>query len=153
MDLVTVDWAFARIAAQLTPELKDTSGGPLEQTRRIIRRFVLVHADHPEVLRLVNIEGVADTPRLDHLYEHHVEPMLSALTAPLRQLIDEGRIAPVPVRTLHFLLAHGASAPFSLLGLARRIGPGDPLDPQAVIEHADAIADLLLAGLTQRARA
>ncbi|MFD9903650.1 TetR/AcrR family transcriptional regulator [Streptomyces sp. NPDC059063] len=146
----TVDWAFTRIGAQLAPELKDTAGGPLEQTRRIIRRFVLVHAEHPEVLRLVNIEGVADTPRLDYLYEHHVEPMLTALTAPLRQLIDEGRIAPVPVRTLHFLLAHGASAPFSLLGLARRIGPGDPLDPQAVIEHADAVADLFLAGLTHR---
>ncbi|WP_171075620.1 hypothetical protein [Streptomyces sp. YIM 121038] len=54
MDLVTVDWAFARIAAQLTPELKDTSGGPLEQNRSIIRRFVLVHADHPEVLRLAS---------------------------------------------------------------------------------------------------
>ncbi|QCX74331.1 hypothetical protein C9F11_03140 [Streptomyces sp. YIM 121038] len=60
----------------------------------------------------------------------------------------------MPARTLHFLLAHGASAPFSLLGLARRIGPGGPLaPPQAVIEHADAVADLLLAGLTRRARA
>ncbi|WP_411126308.1 TetR/AcrR family transcriptional regulator [Streptomyces sp. x-19] len=146
----TVDWAFSRITTQLAPELKDPTGGPLEQTRRIIRRFVLVHAEHPEVLRLVNIEGVAETPRLAHLYEHHVEPMLDTLTAPLRRLIDQGQIAPVPVRTLHFLLAHGAGAPFSLLGLARRIGPGDPLDPQAVIEHADAVADLLLAGLTHR---
>ncbi|WP_105967765.1 TetR/AcrR family transcriptional regulator [Streptomyces geranii] len=149
----TVDWAFGAIAAELLPELEDTTGGPLEQTRRIIRRFVHVHAGRPEVLRLLNVEGVAETPRLFHLYEQHVEPTLTALTAPLRTLMDEGKIAPVPVRTLHFLVAHGASAPYSLLGLARRIGPGDPLDPGAIAEHADMVADLVLGGLQWRTAA
>ncbi|MEV5846349.1 TetR/AcrR family transcriptional regulator [Streptomyces sp. NPDC051985] len=146
----TVDWAFAGIAAELLPELENAEGGPLEQARRIIRRFVLVHARRPEVLRLVNIEGVAETPRLFHLYEHHIEPVLTPLTAPLRALMDSGEIAPVPVRTLHFLIAHGASAPFSLLGLARRIGPGDPLEEEAVAEHADLVADLVIGGLRYR---
>ncbi|MFD4504227.1 TetR/AcrR family transcriptional regulator [Streptomyces sp. NPDC058457] len=148
----TVDWAFAGIAAELLPELENTEGGPLEQTRRIIRRFVLVHARRPEVLRLVNIEGVAETPRLFHVYERHIEPVLGMLTAPLRDLMDKGEIAPVPIRTLHFLVAHGASAPYSLLGLARRLGPGDPLDPRVVAEHADVVADLIVGGLQYRTR-
>ncbi|MCG7206608.1 TetR/AcrR family transcriptional regulator [Streptomyces arenae] len=146
----TVDWAFGGIAAELLPEADDTSGGPLEQFRRTVRRFIHVHAHRPEILRLLTVEGVTDTPRLDHLYERHIEPMLEIVAAPLQRLMDEGVIAPVPRRTLHFLVAHGASAPFSLIGLARRIGPGDPLDPQAVAEHADVVADLILAGLQHR---
>lgn len=146
----TVDWAFTGIAAELLPEMENTAGGPLEQTRRIIRRFVLVHARRPEVLRLVNIEGVAETPRLLYLYERHIEPVINMLTAPIRDLMDKGEIAPASLRSLHFLVAHGASAPYSLRGLARRIGPGDPLDPEAVAEHADLVADLVTGGLQYR---
>ncbi|MFC4532968.1 TetR/AcrR family transcriptional regulator [Sphaerisporangium dianthi] len=148
----TVDWAFGEVAAQLLPELDDTAGGPLEQTRRIIRRFVLVHAARPEILRLVTVEGIADSPRLDYLYDHHVAPLLAALTRPLGRLADEGVIAPVSARTLHFLIAHGGAAPFSLPALARRIGPGDPMAAEAVAEHADIVADLILAGLQSLAR-
>ncbi|WP_405729013.1 TetR/AcrR family transcriptional regulator [Streptomyces sp. NBC_00028] len=147
-----VDHAFSNIEAELLPELDDTTGGPLEQFRRVIRRFIHIHARRPEILRLLTIEGVADTPRLDHLYDHHIAPTIAALSAPLLRLMDEGVIAPVPRRTLHFLIAHGASAPFSLIGLARRIGPGDPLDPQAIEEHATVVADLILAGLQHRTR-
>ncbi|MFG2078595.1 TetR/AcrR family transcriptional regulator [Nonomuraea maritima] len=149
----TVDWAFGDMAARLLPELDDVEGGPLEQMRRIIRRFVIVHAERPEVLRLITVEGIADSPRLDHLYEHHVAPLLAALTAPLQRLIDEGVIAPIPVRTLHFLVAHGAAAPFSMPALARRIGPGDPASAEAVAEHADVVADLILSGLRSRTEA
>ncbi|GAA0419281.1 putative transcriptional regulator, TetR [Acrocarpospora corrugata] len=146
----TVDWAFGDVAAQLLPELDDLAGGPLEQVRRIIRRFVLVHAARPEILRLVTIEGIADSPRLDYLYDHHVAPLLAAMTGPLGRLADEGVIAPVSPRTLHFLIAHGGAAPFSLPALARRIGPGDPLAADAITEHADLVADLILAGLQAR---
>lgn len=68
------------------------------------------------------------------------------LTAPLRDLMDKGEIAPVPIRTLHFLVAHGASVPYSILGLARRIGP------EAVAEHADLVADLIIGGLLHRTK-
>lgn len=146
----TVDWAFTDIAAQLLQELNDPTGGPLEQARRFIRRFVLIIAHRPEALRLVNIEGVAETPRLAYLYERHIEPTLTALTVRLRQLMDQGELAPVSMRTLYFLITHGTTAPYSLLGLARRIGPGDPLDPDAIAEHADLVADLVLAGLRYR---
>ncbi|MFG3289072.1 TetR/AcrR family transcriptional regulator [Streptomyces sp. NPDC048179] len=145
-----VDWAFGSIAAELLSELENTSGGPLEQFHRVIVRFVRLNARRPEVLRLLTVEGVAETPRLQHLYEHHVEPLLAAATAPVRRLVDEGVIAPVSLRTLYFLIAHGASAPYGLIGLSRRIGPGDPQDPQAITEHANLVADLVLAGLCNR---
>jgi TetR/AcrR family transcriptional regulator len=76
--------------------------------------------------------------------------LVTTVTGPLRQMMDEGVLAPVSVRTLHFLIAHGATAPFSLIGLARRIGPEDSLAPQAVTEHADLVADLILTGLQGR---
>ncbi|MEU8378059.1 TetR/AcrR family transcriptional regulator [Streptosporangium sp. NPDC048865] len=146
----TVDWAFGDVAARLLPELDDVSGGPLEQMRRIIHRFVLIHAARPEILRLVTVEGITDSPRLDYLYDHHVAPLLAAMTGPLRLLADEGVIAPVPMRTLHFLIAHGGAAPFSLPALARRIGPGDLATDRAIAEHAGMVADLVLSGLQAR---
>ncbi|MCI3270668.1 TetR/AcrR family transcriptional regulator [Streptomyces cylindrosporus] len=145
-----VDRAFGAIAAELRSELEDTSGGPWEQFRRVIVRFVRVNARRPEVLRLLTVEGVAETPRLQYLYERHVDPLLAATTAPMRRLMGEGAIAPVSLRTLYFLIAHGASAPYGLIGLARRIGPGDPQDPQAVTDHANLVADLILDGLRNR---
>ncbi|GIH26297.1 putative transcriptional regulator, TetR [Acrocarpospora phusangensis] len=148
----TVDWAFGQVAAQLLPELDDVTGGPLEQVRRIIRRFILVHAARPEILRLVTVESIADSPRLDYLYDRHVAPLLATMNAPLNRLVDEGLIAPVSVRTLHFLVAHGGAAPFSMPALARRIGTGDPMAPDAIAEHADTVADLVLAGLQALAR-
>ncbi|WP_329343652.1 TetR/AcrR family transcriptional regulator [Streptomyces sp. NBC_00663] len=145
-----VDHAFGIVATEMRQEFDDAGGGPMEQLRRIIVRFIHVNARRPEILRLTTVEGVASSPRLDYLYEQHIEPILTEATAPLRQLADEGVIAPVPMRTLYFLVAHGGTALFSLIGLSRLMGPQDPLDPEAVTHHADFVADLVLAGLRNR---
>jgi hypothetical protein len=65
----------------------------------------------------------------------------------LEHLMREGRIRRVPLRTAHFLMAHGAVAPFTLVPLAELFDSRSPLDPDAVREHATLIADVMIAGL------
>jgi TetR/AcrR family transcriptional regulator len=51
----------------------------------------------------------------------------------------------VPARTLLFLIAHGAAAPFTLGPLADRFNAVDgPLDP---LDHIELVTDIIVSGL------
>jgi AcrR family transcriptional regulator len=143
----TVDWAFAPLAAKLQTAFDPTLSDPLEQLRITIRTFLTYSAEHPELLGLMNIEARQDTERLAYVYETYIEPTLAPIGRLLDHLADCGRTRPVPLRAFHFLLAHGGAAPFTLVPLARHFDSADPLEPEAVAEHADLVADLIVRGL------
>ena len=146
----TVDWAFGQIAYELNADDALAAPDVLVAMRAMVLRFLEVHAQHPEILRLVAVEGAAPSPRLTYLYEAHIAPLHAQLTAPLKPLVDRGVLSEVDVRSLHFLIAHGAAAPFSLVPFARMLNPVDPLDPEAVRAHAEFVADMFVAGLRAR---
>ncbi|WP_225728343.1 MULTISPECIES: TetR/AcrR family transcriptional regulator [unclassified Nocardia] len=144
----TVDWAFGQIADHMASD--PMSADPLEAAHQTIVRFLRLHSTHPQILRLVTVEGATEGPRLTYLFDAHVGPLHARITAPLKVLVDRGVLAESDIRTLHFLVAHGATAPFSLVPLAKRLNPLDPLDPDAVRQQAEFVADLLVAGLRAR---
>jgi TetR/AcrR family transcriptional regulator len=146
----TVDWAFGQIAAEVTADDELSEPDVLTAARAMVLRFLHVHSQHPLILRLVTVEGATPSPRLNYLYGTHVAPLYARLTAPLKVLVDRGVLSEVDVRSLHFLLAHGGTAPFSLVPFARMIDPVDPLDPDAVQQHAEFVADVIVAGLSAR---
>jgi TetR/AcrR family transcriptional regulator len=113
-------------------------------------QFLEVHARHPEILRLVTVEGATASPRLSYLFDAHICPLYARLTAPLKTLVDRGVLTDVDVRSLHFLVAHGGTSPFSLAPLAQMLEPIDPCDPTAARRHAEFVADLIVAGLRAR---
>ena len=51
-------------------------------------------------------------------------------------LIAEGRVRPISLRALHFLITAGGSAVIAQLALARHFDPADPLAPEQVDAHA-----------------
>jgi TetR/AcrR family transcriptional regulator len=142
-----VDWGFGDMARELASAFDPTLTDPLEQMRLVLRRFLAVSAQRPELLGLMNIEGRSDSPRLNYLYDNYLEPM----TAPIARLLDhlaaEGRIRQTSIRTLHFLVAHGAAAPYTLTPLARHFEPSDPLDPATINAQADLVIDIIITGL------
>jgi AcrR family transcriptional regulator len=143
----TVDWAFQPLALRLATAFDPTLTDPLDQLRITMRTFLVHSAEHPELLGLMNIEGRQDTERLAYVYNTHIQPALAPVHRLLDHLAAEGRTRPVSLRTFHFLLAHGAAAPFTLAPLARHFDPADPLDPAAVQAHADLAADLIVRAL------
>jgi AcrR family transcriptional regulator len=144
-----VDRAFGRQIAELATVFDPTLNDPLDQLNHAIRRFLVYSAQHPELLGLMNIEGRVDSDRLDYIYDNYIAPALAPLGRLLEHLAAEGRIRPISLRAAHFLVAHGAAAPFTLTPLARRFDSADPLDHTQIAEHAALTADLITNGLAR----
>jgi AcrR family transcriptional regulator len=142
-----VDRAYGQQVTELATVYDPTLSDPLDQLNHAIRHFVRYNAERPELLGLMNIEGRVASERLDYIYEHYIAPALAPLGRLLDHLHEEGRIRPISLRALFFLVAHGAAAPFTLAPLACRFDDADPLDPAAVTEQAILTADLITSGL------
>jgi TetR/AcrR family transcriptional regulator len=106
--------------------------------------FIEVNARRPELARLMNIEASLGGPRLDYIFERFITPCLLPAAALGTKLEAEGRMRPVPMGTLFFLIAHGATAPAAHQPLAALLGIADPTDPATVRIHARAVAELLI---------
>jgi AcrR family transcriptional regulator len=142
-----VDHGFGAMVRHMESVFDPTISDPLEQLRLVIRRFIEFSAEHPELLGLMDIEARQKTDRLAYIFETYIVPSLAGTARLLEHLMADGRIRRVPLRTAHFLMAHGAVAPFTLVPLAELFDPQSPLDPAAVREHAALIADVMIAGL------
>lgn len=142
-----VDRAFSQQVTELATAFDPTLADPLDQLNHAIRRFVRYSAERPELLGLMNIEGRVESERLDYIYDYYVAPALAPLGRLLDYLHTEGRIRPISLRALFFLIAHGAAAPFTLAPLARHFDNADPLDPDQIAEQAALTADVITSGL------
>jgi TetR/AcrR family transcriptional regulator len=142
-----MDHGFGALLNNADTAFDPTVTDPLGQLNSAIRRFIVFSAHHPELLAVMNIEAGLDTERLDYIYSTYVEPALAPLKRLVEYLAAEGRIRPVSVRTLNFLVAHGGAAPFTLRPFARRFGGPDPLDTDEIERHAALTADILTEGL------
>ncbi|MBV6762309.1 TetR/AcrR family transcriptional regulator [Rhodococcus opacus] len=142
-----VDFGFGRMLHHMQGLFDPTLSEPLEQLRLAIRRFVMFSADNPELVALMNIEGRQDTDRLAYIYDNYIDPGLEGIARLLDHLAEAGVIRPVPLRTFHFLIAHGATAPYSLVSLATKFDPASPCDPAAVEAHARLVSTIVVDGL------
>jgi len=142
-----VDHGFGGLVRHFEGAFDPTLTDPLDQLKLAIRRYLVFSAEHPELLGLMDIEGRQDTERLTYIFDTYIAPGLAGTGRLLEHLIAQGRIRPIPLRTFHFLIAHGAVAPFTLVPLAERFDARSPLRPRAVKQHAELIADLIVAGL------
>jgi TetR/AcrR family transcriptional regulator len=145
-----VDFAFGQIAEEIDVDADMVEKDLASAMRGVIVEFLEVHARHPEILRLVTVEGATAGPRLDYLFDAHVRPLYARLTNPLKPLIDQGVLSPIDVRSVHFLLAHGGTAPFSLAPFARMLDPIDPCEQAAITHHAEFVADIIVTGIAAR---
>ncbi|MGH3380011.1 MAG: TetR/AcrR family transcriptional regulator [Actinoallomurus sp.] len=141
------DYGFGRITRDLSEVFDPTISDPLEQLRRWIHRFLVLSADHPELVGLVNLEGREDSPRLAYLYDTYVATAMAPVGALLVHLADAGRIRAIPLRTFYVLVIHGGAASHTLVGLAEHFDPSAPLAAGEVEENAALVADLVVAGL------
>jgi TetR/AcrR family transcriptional regulator len=142
-----VDWGFGGMAEQIRGAIDPTVTDPLVQLEAIMRSFLRFSARRPELVGLMNLEGREATPRLAYIYERYVDPFMVIIGRVLEHLSAEGRVRPVSVRTVHFLIAHGAAAPFALGGLSDAIDPEHPLDADAAEAYIETVVQVLLGGL------
>ena len=82
-----------------------------------------------------------------YIYTNYIGPALEPVGRLLEHLVAEGRIRPISVGMFHFIVAHGAGAPFTLAPLARHFDSPEPSDAEAVRAYADVAADLVVRAL------
>ncbi len=142
-----IDHGFATFRAEIDRE-RSAPPAPtddLDALRRAVRAFLRAAARRPELGRLMNQEGLERTPRLDHIVATVLVPAFDDLGDLVARLVRTGTIRPVTARSLFFLVAHGAEAPFTLTALSGAFDVLDgPLDGDA---HVDAVTDLIVRGL------
>jgi AcrR family transcriptional regulator len=129
-------------------EVADSPGlDDLEALRQALVRQVIFSATYPQVLRIMNHEGAIDSPRVRFVVERFVNPLRPGVERLLARLAAAGRIRPVPYATLHYLIVAGGGALFANSVEAALLGaPADPT-AQDIRAHAEAVADVLIAGI------
>jgi AcrR family transcriptional regulator len=141
-----VDRGFQALIDDINTDLR-RQGLPsddLGQVRVSIRAFLTASFRHPELVRLMNQEGLHATDRLDHIVSSFVLPAMAGPWQALDRLATAGLARRVPARTVLFLMAHGAAAPFTLRPLSEKFDPLDgTLDPMA---HVELVTDILVSG-------
>jgi len=142
-----VDWGFGNLVNTLIAG-DDEDQPPLERLRQFIRTFVAFSAQHPDLLRLINIEAGEESERLDYLREKFINPVRTKLFEPLyTELVASGRIRAVPLQTLYFMITSGGAAMFSSEALARALFTDTAFTPAQIEQHANSTADLIINGL------
>ncbi|MBV8940227.1 MAG: TetR/AcrR family transcriptional regulator [Solirubrobacterales bacterium] len=142
-----VDHGFGDLVRHMEAVFDPTLSDPLDQLALVIGAFVRFSAEHPHLLGLMDIEGRIDSDRLAYIYDNYIAPALVSVGRLVDHLTAQGRIRPIPLRTLHFLIAHGAAAPFTLIPLAKRLDRANPLARKNIERHANLICEIIISGL------
>ncbi|MFJ4535396.1 TetR/AcrR family transcriptional regulator [Streptomyces tibetensis] len=117
-----VDWGFGHLVAELLSS-DDESAEPLARLHAFVRTFVHFSARHPELPRLMNIEGTESSERLVYITDTFVEPIIGRFL-PLRdELVERGEIRPVPPEVIFHMITSGGGALFASRGRTERLSP------------------------------
>jgi AcrR family transcriptional regulator len=138
--LLAAESSWQALAA--SPDLDD-----LEALRQAIIRQVEFSAAHPQVLRILSHEGALDTPRIRFVVDRFVNVLRPIVEQRLDRLVADGRIRAVPYATLHYLVVQGGGAIFASPVESALLGARQPPRPSDIRRHAEAVADLIVAGV------
>lgn len=143
--------AMEHALAQTEQTWREVANSPslddLEALRQGVVRQVIFSAAHPQVLRIMNHEGAIDSHRVRFVMDRFVNPLRPGVERLLARLVAAARIRPVPYATLHFLTVVGGGALFAYPVEASLLGAPAHPDAEEIRAHAEAVADVLIAGI------
>jgi TetR/AcrR family transcriptional regulator len=142
--LAEVERAWQEVAS--APDLDD-----LEALREGIVRQVMFSAAHPQVLRIMSHEGATDSARIRFVVDRFINPLRPLVERRVDRLVAAGRIRPMPYATLHFLVTVGGGALFANPAEATLLGAPDVFGADDIRRHAEAVADIIVLGITTSA--
>jgi TetR/AcrR family transcriptional regulator len=109
----------------------------------VIRDFITFSAAHPQLHRIITQESKGEGERIDWLVDEHARPLSEMTTDLFTRLVDQGAVPDIPVTHLYHILTGAGPTIFVLAPECRRLAGFDPLGPDAVETHADAVIRLL----------
>ncbi len=146
-----VDHGFGRLGNDLLHEAQSLGSDELLVLRGLILSFIKINALHPSLLQIINQEASQPGPRLDYLFKTYIKPVRDFGDTWLIRLADEGRIAPISVTLLYFLMTHGAGGLFALPALTKRLRTGGKSRTKVSMqEDAQSAVNIIFDGLLPR---
>ena len=122
-----------------------TYGQPLlERFKEALRDYVRYCARHPEHARIMVHETMTDTDRTAWIAEQIVGPQHRAARRNIETLMAAGHLPRMEPRRLIYMLSAASQAPFTLAGELRCAYGVDPLSPEEIEAHAEAVIALFV---------
>jgi AcrR family transcriptional regulator len=146
-----IDHGFGRLERDLLRTAQALGSDEVLVLRGLIMSFIEINALHPSLLQIINQEASRPGPRLDYLFKNYIKPVRDFGAAWLQRLTREGRIAPISVTLLYFLMTHGAGGLFALPALTKRLrrGVATPANESIRVQAENAV-NIIFEGLLPR---
>lgn len=141
-----VDWGLNKMVESLITD-DDEDIPQSERIARIIKNFATFAAHNSDLLRIIDIEAGQDSPRLQHICDGFMKPLMGRLFPIYDEAIAAGTLRSVPQSTVFFLITSATAAPFSSSAIARNLFGDEVLTPEQIEHHTNEVADLILRGL------
>jgi len=139
-----VDGLFGTLNKSLSERAMGLRGvDELTVARLLVREFIYFSASHPQLHRIITQECKSDGPRMDWLVERHIRPLYDQATALFARLADQGHVPDIPAAHLYYIITGAGPTMFVLAPECRRLSGIDPMAPDVVEAHADAVTTLL----------
>ena len=146
-----VDHGFGRLQEDLIREAETLGDDEIKVLRGLIGYFIEINALHPSLLQIINQEASHPGPRLDYLFEKYIQPVRDFGDVWLTRLADEGKIAPVSVTLVYFLMTHGAGGMFALPALSKHLSVGTKgYNPLTISAQVNGAVNVIFDGLIPR---
>jgi AcrR family transcriptional regulator len=146
-----IDRGFGGLQKDLIKEAETLGSDELQVLRGLILSFIEINAQHPALLQIINQEASQPGPRLDYVFTTYIQPVRDFGEAWLTRLAEEGRIRPISVSLLYFLMTHGAGGLFALPALTERLGKKTGRRKKAAgLEQAQEAVNAIFDGILPR---
>ena len=136
--------ALGALIDQMNAERRElwraTHGQPLlERFKQALRDYVHYCARHPEHARIMVHETVGDSDRAVWIAQNIVIPQHRTGRRNVETLMAAGHLPQMEPRRLIYMMSAAAQAPFTLAGELRHAYGIDPMTPEEIEAHADAV--------------
>ena len=124
--------------------------GPAAALVTLTYNFVDFVVTNPELARIINSEGVADTPRLEWMVENYVKPLFERWGTHIDRAKEAGLLKDIPTPFVMSAFLGGAQYFFDLAPLMSKVYDIKPKDGANQMAYANAIVEMFLEGASAR---
>ncbi|MBL8630390.1 MAG: TetR family transcriptional regulator [Rhodospirillaceae bacterium] len=142
-----MDRLFDRIHAEFRRDrdvLRDLSS--VDRLKVWIRQLVVTSAAHPELGRVMMMEGTSGGARLQWLIKRHLGADYQLYETHFKRAMSEGRVKPLPAFPLTILVHAAATMLFTLSPLVEAVSGRSPMHKDTITAQADMVVDVLFNG-------
>lgn len=120
---------------------------PADRIKELLRQVIMANAQDPDYVRIATHEGTSPGPRLDWMIQNYYAQGYRVFDDAVRDAIDSGAIADLPVHDITNTITSAASFIFGLTALVENIYGHKVDDPDQVNSFCDSVTHILMHGL------